>query len=140
MFRQRGPRDVRHTRKTVRHIPLSVSHGAPAVVPPGGRTYDRPLRVLEDPRVQVPAPDRKAWTDALLSVAEMYRGASAIVERLGGESATSGDLRRVARELRSRVLSLYRAMSQSTGRPTADQRAQIQFYTTELESLRRRAP
>jgi hypothetical protein len=106
----------------------------------GGRTYDQPLRVLEDPRVQVPAADRKAWTDALLSVAEMYRGASVVVDRLGGDSATPGDLRRVARELRSRVLSLYQDMSRSTGRPTADQQAQMQFYRTELESLRRRVP
>jgi len=106
----------------------------------GGRTYQQTLRVLEDPRVQVSAADRKAWTDALLSVAEMYRGASAIVDRVGGDRATAGDLRRIARELRSRVLSLYRDMSQSTGKPTPDQQAQIQFYRTEFESLRRRVP
>jgi photosystem II stability/assembly factor-like uncharacterized protein len=107
----------------------------------GGRAYDQTLRVLEDPRVQASASDRKAWTEALLSVGEMYRGAATIVERVGRDSApASSDLRRVARELRARLLSLYRDMSQSTAKPTADQQAQMQFFRTELESLRRRAP
>ena len=48
-------------------------------------------------------------------------------------------LRRVARELQSRIVSLYRAIGDATGKPTADQQSQAQFYKTELESLRTRA-
>jgi hypothetical protein len=48
------------------------------------------------------------------------------------------ELRDVARELRSRALSLYRAIGQSTGKPTADQQSQAQFFKTELDGLRKR--
>jgi hypothetical protein len=106
----------------------------------GGQTYDRPLQVAEDPRIQVSAADRQAWTDALLSVGGMYRDAATLSERLDRERGpASTDVRRVARELRTRLVTLYRAMSDSTARPTADQQAQIQFFRTELESVRRRA-
>jgi photosystem II stability/assembly factor-like uncharacterized protein len=103
-----------------------------------GRTLDQKLTVLEDPRIQVSPADRKAWTDALVAAAETYRSVVALMQRLGG-AGTAAEIRTVARELQSRLSSLYRDMSQSTGRPTADQLAQIQFFKTELESLRRRA-
>lgn len=103
----------------------------------GGKTLDQKLQVLEDPRVQVAVADRQAWTDAQLAVADTYRGTVAVMEALSKPDA-SPDLRRVARELQSRIVSLYRAIGDSTGKPTADQQSQAQFYRTELESLRRR--
>ncbi|MBZ5556611.1 MAG: hypothetical protein LAO77_04980 [Acidobacteriia bacterium] len=103
-----------------------------------GRTLDQELTVLEDPRVQVSAADRKAWTDALVAAGETYRSVIVLMQRLSAAGAAN-DVRTAARELQSRLSSLSRDMSQSTGRPTADQLAQIQFFKTELESLRRRA-
>jgi hypothetical protein len=104
----------------------------------GDHTFDQKLQVLEDPRVQVPAADRHAWTDAQLGLAETYRGTIAVLTELG-QSDASPDLRRIARELQSSIVSLYRAIGDSTGKPTADQQSQAQFYETELESLRARA-
>ena len=102
-----------------------------------GKTLEQKLRVLEDPRIQVTPEERQAWTDALLDIADTYRGASALATELAKPNASS-DLRRLARELQSRIVTLYRAVGDSTGRPTADQQSQAQFYKTELASLRSR--
>jgi hypothetical protein len=106
-----------------------------------GHTSEQKLQVREDPRITIPAADRKLWTEALLSVADTYRGVVTLVEQLGtpAGTATTTELRDLARELQSRVVSLYRAIGGSTGKPTADQQAQAQFFKTELESLRKRA-
>jgi hypothetical protein len=103
----------------------------------GDKTFDQKLHVLEDPRVQIAPADRQAWTDAQLGVAETYRGTVALLTELSKPGA-SPELRRVARELQSRIVSLYRAIGDSTGKPTADQQSQAQFYKRELESLRTR--
>ena len=105
----------------------------------GGQTYEQKLQVLEDPRIQIPASDRKLWTDALLAIAETYRGAVSILDEANRRSRTgANDLRGVARELQSRLATLYRDMAQSTARPTADQQSQMQFFKTELDALRAR--
>jgi hypothetical protein len=105
----------------------------------GGQTYDQKLLVLEDPRIQISAADRKAWTDALIAIGETYRGAvSALDDVRARGRAGSNDGRDVLRELQSRLATLYRAMAQSTAKPTADQQSQIQFFETELRSLRAR--
>ena len=102
-----------------------------------GKTYDQKLQVKEDPRIEIAPADRKAWTDALLAVAEMYRGSVALRDQLGARG--SSELRDAARELQTRLATLYRQMSGSTGRPTADQQAQMVFYETALRALQRRA-
>jgi len=107
----------------------------------GGKSTEQKLQVREDPRLQVSPADRKAWTDALLSVADMYRAAVGLLERVNRESVPPpNDVRRISRELQSRLVTLYRDMSQSTGTPTSDQQAQMVFFKSELESLRRRVP
>jgi hypothetical protein len=103
-----------------------------------GKADDQKLQVKEDPRIEITAADRKMWTDALLSVAGAYRDAVALRERTSAGSG-SPELRDTVRELQTRIATLYRQMGGSTGRPTADQRAQIQFYETELRSLASRA-
>jgi photosystem II stability/assembly factor-like uncharacterized protein len=107
-----------------------------------GKTATTTVRVLEDPRIQVSAADRKAWTDAQLSVAALYRDVSGLLDQgARGSTGSAGrdpSLVRTARELQARVASLYRAIGDSTGRPTADQQSQIRFYTSELDSLRKR--
>ncbi len=103
----------------------------------GGRTYDQKLQVLEDPRIQVSAAERKLWTDALIAVGEMYRGAVSLGEQAQPGTGPS-DVRRVVRELQSRLSTLYRDMARSTAKPTADQQAQMQFFEAQLRSLRAR--
>lgn len=126
-----------------RSIPLP----GPLVVPgeytvrltAGTRTDEQKLKVLEDPRMQVSAADRQLWTDSLVAVGDTYRGTVALldqVNRPGGASST--EIRSVVRELQSRLTTLYRDMSASTGKPTADEQAQMQFFRTELDSLQRR--
>ncbi len=104
----------------------------------GGRTFEQKVQVNEDPRLQVSAAERKAWTDALVSVGEMYRGAVTLVDQLTKRGTAAIEQREIARELQTRLVTLYRALGQSTGRPTADQQSQIQFYQQELASLQRR--
>jgi hypothetical protein len=102
------------------------------------RSYEQKLRVLQDPRIQIPEADRRQWTDSLLAIAETYRGAVSLLDGIGRGGRESGDLQSVARELQSRLATLYRDLSRSTARPTADQQAQAQFFETELRSLRAR--
>jgi photosystem II stability/assembly factor-like uncharacterized protein len=102
----------------------------------GGKSQDQKLQVLEDPRVQVTAADRQAWTDTQLALASMYREATELVGKAG--PASGSELPRIARELQTRIATLYRAIGQSTGRPTVDQQSQIEFFRGELTSLRSR--
>jgi len=102
----------------------------------GGRTLDQKVTVVEDPRLQLSAADRQAWTEAQMTVASMYKDAAALVEN-AGHGGPGSDRLRAARELQTRLVTLYRAIGQYTGRPTADQQAQIQFLRSELQSLRR---
>ena len=102
----------------------------------GGRTLDQKVTVVEDPRLQVSAADRQAWTEAQMTVAAMYKDAVALVEN-AAKGGPASDLPRAARELQTRLATLYRAIGQYTGRPTADQQAQIQFLRNELQSLRK---
>jgi hypothetical protein len=106
-----------------------------------GHTAEQKLRVSEDPRITISTAERKSWTDALLSIAETYRGVVSLIGDLGkpGGTATTTELSDIARELQSRVVSLYRAIGGSTGKPTADQQAQAPFFESELRSLRSRA-
>jgi hypothetical protein len=101
----------------------------------GGKTFEQKLQVLEDPRIQVSAAERKQWTDALIAVGEMYRSATSLGDQA---QAGSSDLRRIVRELQSRLSTLYRDMARSTAKPTADQQAQMQFFEAQLRSLRAR--
>jgi photosystem II stability/assembly factor-like uncharacterized protein len=105
----------------------------------GGRTYDEPVAVGDDPRVQVGEAERRAWNGALRETARLYRGAVTLVERVTGSAAPAPDLATPARELQARITTLYRALGDSTGRPTTDQQSQIEFYRTELDALRKRA-
>ena len=103
-----------------------------------GKSSEQKLEVREDPRIQITPADRKIWTDALLSIAETYRGVVTLRDQLTAPGA-SAELRAIARELQTRLATLYRQIGGSTGRPTADQQAQMQFYETELRSLRSRS-
>jgi hypothetical protein len=81
----------------------------------GEKTYEQKLQVLEDPRIQISAGDRKLWTDALLAIGATYRGAVSLAEQAARRSgAPPDDLPAVSRELQSRLSGLYRDVAQST--------------------------
>jgi hypothetical protein len=94
----------------------------------GGSTLEQKVEVREDPRIEIAPADRKMWTETLLAIADVYRAA------VRSATATKDP---VARELASRAGTLYRAVSESTGKPTMDQQAQLQFYRSELDKLKR---
>ncbi len=106
----------------------------------GGGSTEQPVDVKDDPRIQVGAAERQEWNAALTAIADLYRSATALVDRVNERGASPDDeAGRPARELRARITTLYRSLGDSTGRPTADQRSQMEFYRTELDALTKRA-
>jgi photosystem II stability/assembly factor-like uncharacterized protein len=100
-----------------------------------GRTHEQTVQVSNGPRLQVPATDRQRWTETLLEIGGLYRQAAALAQtaKARAEAAPAGDTAareelRVARELQSRLLRLYRAVSGVTGPLTADQRSQLEYF------------
>jgi photosystem II stability/assembly factor-like uncharacterized protein len=96
-----------------------------------GKTVEQRVTVREDPRIDIPAAERKEWTDTLLAIADLYRAAAARVDTVPQAERTS------ARELQTRLATLYSAVSGSTGPLTADQRSQLQYFSTLLGASRR---
>jgi hypothetical protein len=76
-------------------------------------------------------------------LAVLYADASALAKAADGARAAGGapdesrnERRRVARELQSRVLRLYRAIEASTGPLTADQRSQLDYFKAFMKTMR----
>ena len=109
------------------------------------------LLVLEDPRIQAPTDVRIAWTGTLLEITRLAVEAGDLVDAIeaalepSDEEATADraapdpelqDLRREARELRSRLRRL-RGEAEGTVAPlTADQASELRYYTETLGVLR----
>ncbi|MGH7475048.1 MAG: VPS10 domain-containing protein [Longimicrobiales bacterium] len=123
----------------------------------GGRAYEQPLEVREDPRLEIDAATRRQWTENLLTIASLYgevRDELATLTPLlpdpderrpsdppPADAATRelyevGDL---VDELFSRVQRLYGDVADWTGPMTADQRTQLDYYGQKLNELRPRA-
>jgi hypothetical protein len=112
-----------------------------------GRSYEKPLVVSEDPRINVGLEERRAWTHTLLRIGGMYEDANDLVGVLADHAASLGDdaaddvvsegqeLYRLAGELRRRIQSLYFSVGGWTGGPTADQVAQMSFFAGLIEEL-----
>jgi hypothetical protein len=116
-----------------------------------GRSYERPVDVREDPRMNVPADVRAAWTAALLEIANAHRRATELVVRWQPTAARlrpnaanplTGAQREEARrlndqleELLSRLGRLYSDVGSWTGPMTADQRTQFEYLTGKLSEL-----
>ncbi len=103
----------------------------------GGQVVEQKVRVSDDPRIEVPQTERERWTAAQLEVAALYRDATALVDSTARRASAAPEGRaaldarerqRVARELQTRLLTLYRAIGGSTGPLTADQRAQVEYF------------
>lgn len=130
-FRMRGPFVVPGT-YTVR---LSAD----------GATSEGEVEVREDPRLDVPPGERRAWTEALLELVELARQASEGVERAEAlteeaEEGTSEAERAQEHlddweELRSRIVRLSSEAGDWVGPFTADQRSQVEFYREMLGTL-----
>lgn len=150
---------VRAQRESEREAPRGPE--GPFVVPGtytvrlsiAGRTVSRQLEVREDPRINVPLSDRRAWTDTLLRIGTLYESVGAqllrietLVERIEQRPrASSAGLRRLRRrvdgvkstleELQRRVQTLYGAVTGHVGPLTADQRSQLDYLPTVLDEL-----
>ena len=104
----------------------------------GGASLERAVIVRDDPRVTLSGIERVAWYRASDSVANVYRQ----TVQLSADAAKSSDdeLKKTIRELQDRVGSLYNAILRSGGPPTADQRAQMAYFPTILQTLRAKLP
>lgn len=102
----------------------------------GGVTSETRMEVRDDPRVDVPAADRAAWTSMLTDIAAAYRRAATAAAAVAARTGASAEHQRLARLLPGRISGLYAEVGRYAGRPTADQRAQLAYYlevTTRLE-------
>jgi photosystem II stability/assembly factor-like uncharacterized protein len=118
----------------------------------GGRSLEQRLRVEDDPRLTVAPADRRAWTDALLSLGRLYQESDTLLERArtaaepvvksgtapASLKAEAEDALSTAAELRNRVSTLSREIAAFTGPITADQRSRIEYYPTVLKELEQR--
>ncbi|MEW6322940.1 MAG: hypothetical protein AB1635_17870 [Acidobacteriota bacterium] len=104
----------------------------------GGRTVEQKVEVREDPRIDVSAADRRAWTEFQMAVAAVIRQFAPVNEKMRKVTATAADvadLKRQTAELVSRLTRLYSAGERWTGRPTADQASRLQYYQEMAQKL-----
>ena len=102
----------------------------------GGRTQEKSIVVSEDPRVDLPAADRRAWRAAQREAGELSARAAALAAKLQGSPAANAESR-LAIEVRDRLRGLYVDLDDFTGRPTADQMSELAFYRSVVERLER---
>jgi len=117
-----------------------------------GRTMEQPVRVDEDPRVDVTPSVRRSWTATLLALGELYRATDDLLakarlaaERVIKDAAASASLKGEAEELldalvelRSRVSDLYREIEGHAGAITADQASRLTYYPRVRSELEQR--
>ena len=151
--------DLRHARLPARAGSRARSPAGPYVVPGrytvrltvDDRTYERPVEVREDPRVEVPATVRAEWTAAQLRIGEAYRRAMELVVRnqptaarlrpnatdplTGAEREQAMRVNQQLEEVLSRLTRLYGDVGAWTGPMTADQRSQLGYLTGKLAEL-----
>jgi hypothetical protein len=99
----------------------------------GAVTAERPVVVREDPRVTLTTLQRTQWFAAIDSVASVYRKAFEVSAAAG--KGSDAELKRTARELVDRLGSLYGSVMRGGLPPTADQRAQMAYFPTVLQTL-----
>jgi photosystem II stability/assembly factor-like uncharacterized protein len=100
-----------------------------------GRGHDRKVEVGEDPRIEVEEAPRRAWTDALLELGEMYRRTNSWVEKALAAEADPGPPTKELKELRRRLRILYGEIGAWTGEPTEDQKAQMRFLADAMRRI-----
>lgn len=123
--------------------PLVVPGTYTVRVQSGGNNATGTLEVREDPRLNVPADVRAAWTATQLELATLRRDAQALATRVNtatrGANATRqaalATLRREVNELASRTGRLYGEVRGAVQPLTAQQREQRSFYTNMVRTL-----
>jgi hypothetical protein len=103
----------------------------------GGTVTSATVNVLEDPRIKISDAEREAWSNAVMTVADMIRRGAPVNERMQKASgaADGADLQRQWRELMARMTGLYGEIGRWTGRPNADQMSEMKFYGDMLQKL-----
>jgi photosystem II stability/assembly factor-like uncharacterized protein len=102
-----------------------------------GVTSEKPIEVRDDPRIDVSAADRQAWTTMLGDIADVFRRSVAAAARTAQRQDASAEDRRLAEQVTGRISGLYNEVGRFTGRPTADQRSQFEYYREVVERLER---
>lgn len=116
-----------------------------------GRRYEQPVEVREDPRLNIAAEARAAWTATLLGIADGHRRAIQLVDRwapvaarlrpnaasplAGSQRQEAARINQQLEEVLSRLGRLYGDVESWTGPMTADQRAQLEFLERRLVEL-----
>ena len=100
-----------------------------------GRTLEQKVTVKDDPRIDTPPADRKAWSDFQMQVAAAIRQWAPVNDRLQKGASVDADVKRQARELTSRLTGLFGATGRWVGRPTADQQSEFTFYKEMVTKL-----
>ncbi|HSG49983.1 MAG TPA: hypothetical protein VLA43_19320, partial [Longimicrobiales bacterium] len=113
----------------------------------GGARSETGIRVHPDPRDEIPAEVRRAWTASLREVQEAAASANALFESVRDaardlEAADASaramkirDLLRETEELRSRLGRLARSVADHVGPRTGDEEAQHRFLGEMLRTL-----
>ncbi len=123
--------------------PLVVPGTYSVRVQAGGNSATGTLEVREDPRLDVPADVRAAWTATLLELGSLRREAQALATRAGAavrgadtaRVQTLAEVRRETSELVRRVGRLYGEASDVVQPLTAQQREQQTYYREMIKTL-----
>ncbi|MBI3789352.1 MAG: glycosyl hydrolase [Gemmatimonadetes bacterium] len=107
-----------------------------------GVTTEQKLTVVDDRRLTVTAPVRAAWDATMQSIAALYLSADSLqakakaaADAAGGADRAKAELALTLGELRARIGTLYRNVGRVTGPATADQRAQLAYFTKRKAEL-----
>lgn len=118
-----------------------------------GSTYTKGFRIVDDPRLDIDLAVRKAWTNSLFEIGDLYqrivndtktvRPLFWKTEKLQEQKAwihTAAlaeltELNRMYDELLNRTTGLYREVSSWMGPMTADQHSQMEYYAAMQQQL-----
>ncbi len=118
----------------------------------GGRTQEQKVEVREDPRIKVTEDERQIWTATLHEIGKMYTVANVLatgvlevedrLEKMENPPQETKDqaaeLHKLTFELRRRLHMLYGDVDGWTGRPTEEQRAQMDYLAKAAAELENR--
>ncbi|MCU0646592.1 MAG: hypothetical protein MUF00_01240 [Gemmatimonadaceae bacterium] len=100
----------------------------------GGLTREQTVTVRDDARLTISAADRRAWERGVDEIAALYRQAALLVSKAASRPATD-ELRLTVGELQDRIGTLYGNANRVTQPLTADQRAQLAYFTQRAAEL-----
>ena len=123
----------------------------------GGETFEQPVVVSDDPRIDITDAERRHWHETLVALAADIRSFNEAVTRVnelqqqidslstdeqGRRNDVVTELEEIVplmQELRRRMIGVYTQIERWPGDPTADQQSQIQYYREWMNRLTPRA-